>query len=178
MSELATVARPYARAAFELARETQSIAEWGQVLDALATAIADEGDQSFITNPNISQQQIVQELLDGFAGKLDKLQEQFIRLLVSTHRLLVMADIARLFHSYQAVEEQSVQAEISSARPLDHEQIQTIREALTRRIGKTVHISTQVDESLLGGAVIRAGDQVIDGSLKNRLRSLSTALAH
>ena len=178
MSEFATIARPYARAAFELAGESRTLAEWSQVLGVLAATLTDDRIGAFINNPEISRQQLADIILAGFTANVSEDQRRFIRLLIDTRRLTAATEIAELFEAYRADAEQSVQAEIVSARPLDEQQITNFQQALAQRTGKTVRISTRVDESLIGGALVRAGDRVIDGSLKNRLTSLSTALAH
>ena len=178
MSEFTTTARPYARAVFELARETNTVPQWSRLLAALAKVLSDESLAALINDPKISRWQIADSIADGFAAGLSDDQRRFIHLLVGARRLPAAGEIAELFEAYRADAEQSIQAQVVSARPLDEDQLRSFQQALEKRTRKTVHLSARVDETLVGGALVRAGDRVIDGSLKNGLKNLATALTY
>ena len=180
MSELATAARPYARAAFEFADERAAVAQWSATLAALAAIVADETVARLVRDPRLSAPRVA-DLINGALGDvLDAPPSahvcNFVRLLADNRRLALAAPLAELFEEYRAAAEQRVSAEIVSAFALDQAQQDSIREALSRRLGKSVDVACRVDASLLAGAVVRAGDWVIDGSLKSRLAKLAAAI--
>ena len=149
MSQALTLARPYARAAHAVARDEGRVEAWSQALGFAAQVAADPRVAALLLNPELGSDQAV----------------------------ALLAEIARLFEQLRAEDQRVVRATVTSATELSAQELDKLREALKRRFGRDVEIRTAVDAGLIGGAVIDAGDVVIDGSLKGKLARLQTALA-
>ena len=178
MAENRTVARPYAQAAFALAQEQDALQAWSSMITLLGEAASEPQLAEVLANPEQEPAKMV-ELLQAIAGDaLFDSGANMLKLLAENDRLTLLPEIAVLFEEARAEFEKSIHAEVVSATALSDGQQQQIIAALSRRLGKEVTLSHQVDESLIGGAVIYAGDLVIDGSVANRLEKLSTSLVH
>jgi len=170
------LARPYARAVFQLAQESSALAEWSQTLELLALIAGDERVARFLRAPRVSAQKRV-ELVRSIAGdKLDETGDNFVRLLADNGRLPLLPEIHRQYETLRAEAEGRVDALVISADKLTKKQEEDIGKALKKRLQREIRLESRVDESLLGGALIRAGDLVIDGSLKGRLQRLGSRL--
>ena len=176
MSELTTAARPYARAAFEIASSNNATEQWTEMLNFCAAVAYDPTMKAELDSPRLSWQQAAELFQKVCAEQLDQRGNNFIKLLAEKHRLTLLPEIAALFQHYRARAQGTVDAELISAQQVDAEQIDAITNSLSKRLGKKVTLSTRIDETLIGGAIIRAGDIVIDGSMRGRLEKLSTAL--
>lgn len=176
MAELNTIARPYARAAFETAEASGAFAAWGSLLQSAAAAVEQPEFEMLIGNPQVDTDALA-SLLDEITGKVaGESGSEFLALLAQRNRLLALPAIALQFEALRAVAENRADVEVISAVPLTDEQKQAYAKAMQRRLGREVVIHPRVDASLLGGAVIRAGDLVIDGSVKGRLAKLAASL--
>lgn len=175
MSQNSTLARPYARAAFSLACEAGQTAQWSQALAFASRVAADPQAQALLAHPQLSTNDAVALVAPDGA---DENFVRFLSLLSENRRLPLLADIAGLFEQQRAEADRVVKAKVTSASEMPSSELATIRAALQRRFGRDVEIQTAIDESLIGGAVIDAGDVVIDGSLKGKLAQLQTALAN
>ncbi len=174
MSQPLTLARPYARAAFSLARDEGRSAEWSRALGFAARIAADPQVEAMLGHPQLSSDDAVTLLAvdgagEGFARFLDLLGEN--------RRLPLLPEIAGLFEELRAEADRVVRARVTSASAMAPGEVESIKAALMRRFGRDVEIETAVDESLIGGAVIDAGDVVIDGSIKGKLARLQSSLA-
>jgi F-type H+-transporting ATPase subunit delta len=177
VAERATIARPYAKAAFDHASAAKSFAQWSDGLQAMAAIVADPRVAALTKSPQWTNAQRV-ELITAVAGpKLDAGMQNFVRVLAENHRLLLLPEIAEQYAALRAAIENTIDVEVVSAVSLDAAQAEKLAAALSQRFKRQVRMQTSVDSSLLGGAVIRAGDLVIDGSLKGRLERLGTELA-
>ena len=183
MADNNTVARPYAQAIFELANESGELATWSESLDVAAQMLADGQVVAYLGNPEFSKEQRLEFLTGLFAeadaGMLtgtDSKGTNFLKLLLEYRRVAVLPEIAAHFETLKAEIENIVEVTVTSASPISKQQQDTISAALRERLGRDVTIETEIDEDLIGGAVIRAGDVVIDGSLRARLEGLATAL--
>ena len=176
MAERATIARPYAKAAFEYARQANALAEWSQGLNAAAEIVADPRVAELTRNPQWSAADLVSLITDVAGAKLDAGMQNFVRVLAENHRLLLLPEIAAHYEVLRAAVENTVDVEVVSAVPLNAAQADKLSQALGTRLKRKVRMNTTVDSTLLGGAVLRAGDLVIDGSLKGRLQRLATEL--
>jgi len=174
MSQNLTLARPYARAAFALARDAGRSAEWSQALAFSARVAADPQVQAVLGHPQLSAADAVG--LVAIDGADDSVQ-RFLALLSDNRRLGLLPEIAGLFEELRADADRVVKAKVTSASDLPAAELDSIKAALVKRFGRQVEVETAVDASLIGGAVIDAGDVVIDGSLKGKLARLQTALA-
>ena len=185
MADNNTVARPYARAAFRVARESDSLASLAESLDVARTMMADGEVARFLANPALNDDERLAFLTDLFssaagAGSVfaggSEHGTNFLKLLLEYGRVNALPEIADHFDALKAEVENTVDVTVTSAVPMSAEQQQAVKTALQARLGRNVSLSTEIDESLIGGAVIRAGDVVIDGSVRSRLNGLANAL--
>lgn len=176
MADIATIARPYARAAFEHAHAAGQLAPWGEMLARAGAAVEDERVASLIGNPHVQRAELV-ALLGEVAGAADERSRNFIQLLADNGRLAALPQVAAQYEALRAEVENTVDVTVTSALPLTAEQSDKLAQALSRRLRRTVRLSATVDPSLIGGAVVRAGDFVIDGSLRGRVERLGNTMA-
>lgn len=176
MLEKITIARPYAQAAFEFAREQGDVAHWSGMLKLLRAIIANARMRPLLHDPRISDAQLY-ELVASIAG--DSLSENggnFVRILIRSERLQFMPEIADLYEAMLARAEGRVDVEVIAAYGLEKKQEEAIAAAMAERLGKKITVTGDTNESLIGGAVIRAGDSVIDASIRGRLNELKNEL--
>lgn len=176
MLENSTIARPYATAVFELAQETGQVEEWSAMLGLLGVLTSDKDMRQLITNPRVSRQQLQDLVFDVCGAGLSDLGRNLVKLLVGAGRLQYTANIKDQYEQMRAAAEGKVDVEVVTAYTLDQQQQDSIAEIMAGRLSKQVNIVTSVDESLIGGAIIRAGDSVIDASLRGRLTELRNEL--
>jgi F-type H+-transporting ATPase subunit delta len=176
MAERTTTARPYAKAIFALARQHNTLANTAEGLALGARVVADPQVHGLLGSPHVTAAQLA-DLVNGIAGaKLDENGRNFVSLLAQNRRLGFLPEIAALFAQMKAEVENAVDVEVSSATALTPEQESRYAAALQKKLGRSVRLRTRIDQSLLGGAVLKAGDLVIDGSIKGRLERLATEL--
>lgn len=179
MSQALTLARPYARAAFAIARDGGAYAPWSDALDFAARVAADPRVALLLGNPKLTDADAVALLSPPEQGAgADENFGRFLALLADNRRLVLLPEIAGLYQELRAEAEHVVKATVTSAATLPAAELDTIKTALRRRFGREVEVQTAVDDSLIGGAVIVAGDVVIDGSLRGKLERLQSALAN
>ena len=176
MAERATIARPYAKAAFEYARDAKALARWSQGLKAAAEVVADPRVGPLTKSPQWSAADLVSLITDVTGDELDAGLQNFVRVLAENRRLLLLPEIAAHYEMLRSAVENTIDVEVVSAAPLDAAQAEKLERALSTRLKRRVRMQNAVDPTLLGGAVVRAGDLVIDGSLKGRLQRLATEL--
>jgi F-type H+-transporting ATPase subunit delta len=177
MSSALTLARPYARAAFEMAREHGSLGEWAGKLAFAAQVAADPRVVSLFGDPRVAVGDLSALMLpegeaaeSPFAG--------FVRVLAENGRLPVLPEIGALYEQLKNEAERVLKVNVRSATPIDAAETAKLKDALKRRFGRDIEIEQSVDANMLGGAIIDAGDVVIDGSVRGRLARLEQALAH
>ena len=176
MAERATIARPYAKAAFEYARDANELGRWSQGFALASRVAADPRIAELIKNPELTAADHASLITDVAGASLSPAQANFIKVLAQNHRLLILPEIVAHFEQLRSQIEHTVDVEVVSAVALDAAQAEKLKQALDKRLNARVRMKNSVDSSLLGGAVIRAGDLVIDGSLKGRLERLRTEL--
>jgi F-type H+-transporting ATPase subunit delta len=176
MSQSLTLARPYARAAFALAKDGGRLPQWSQMLGFAAQAAAVPAAHDALRHPLAKADALVDLLLPP--GDSDPNFRQFLVVLAENRRLPLLPEVAGLFDQLRADEERRVKAKITSAQPLDEAELSKLRESLRKRFGREVDVTTSVDAALIGGAVIDTGDIVIDGSIRTKLARLGAALAN
>ncbi len=177
MAELATVARPYAEAAFKSALEKGTLAKTADGLELLAAIAADARMRSVLSDPRVSARQ-KKDLFAAVAGEHeDEVSTNLLSLLLDNHRDELIGSIAEQFDALKREHERVVKARITSARPLDEAQRGAIVAALEKRYGKKVEAELDVDPELLGGARVQVGDQVIHASVRDALGQMAAALA-
>jgi F-type H+-transporting ATPase subunit delta len=176
VAERATIARPYAKAAFEYARDANALAQWSQGLKAAAEIVADPRAAPLTKSPQWSAADLVSLITDVAGDKLDAGMQNFVRVLAENHRLLLLPEIAAHYEMLRSAVENTIDVEVVSAVPLDAAQTEKLERALSTRLKRRVRMQNAVDSTLLGGAVVRAGVLVFDGSLWGRLQRLATEL--
>lgn len=181
MSELTTIARPYAKAAFAHALAENAIGLWASILEGFTFVYEDERAQSFLDNPaaSIEQRAALFDLVtDQFSNNDEAVKaHNFIALLAENRRMDALPEIHRLFTLLRAEYEKTLAVTVRTFRALADEQKSQLTQMLERRLQRTVVIHEELDQSLLGGAIIQAGDFVIDGSVKGKLNKLAASIA-
>jgi len=178
MAEKSTIARPYAEAIFALAKEQSELKAWSGMLSTLATIADDNNMKAMISNTNVGKSQLADLILDICGKQLSDHGKNLVKLLAENRRLTLLNEIAAQYEVLRAEEEKTIEAEVVSAFEVSDAQQKQIAEKLKARLGREVTLSCRVDPSLLGGAVIKAGDLVIDGSTIGQIQKLSIELTH
>lgn len=176
MADRLTIARPYAKAAFATARADNRLAAWSDLLSATAQAVTDERVRPLIGSPRVTPTQLAQLLCDLAGNGLDDNGRRFVAVLADNRRLGYLPEIARLFAAYKDEAEGVIDVTVTAAAEVAPAQQAALTASLEKRFGRRVRLQTAVDASLLGGAVVRAGDLVIDGSIKSRLERMAYEL--
>ncbi|MBX2849843.1 MAG: F0F1 ATP synthase subunit delta [Acidiferrobacterales bacterium] len=176
MSDNASIARPYAQAVFDLAQETNSFNEWSGALAQLAAISHDEDFSALVSDPRIENDRVTDLLVDLGKDSLPEGGANLVTLLVKNGRVGALADIEEQFSALVAKAQSSVNAHVTTAMALTEDQKASLASALEARLGLKVKLEETVDASLVGGAIVKAGDLVIDGSAKGRIEKLTTAL--
>ena len=176
MADASTIARPYAKAVFDVAMADGKLEQWGEFLQGLANVLGDESVEHVLNDPDVGGEKLAAVIIEALAGRIDHEGENFVRLLASYDRLEVVPEINERYEALRAEAERTVDVEVTSAAPLSDEHRARLTNSLRERRGRDVRLQEKVDESLFGGAIIRAGDLVIDGSLRGRLDQLATAV--
>jgi len=177
MAQETTIARPYAEAAFELARDADALAGWADALALAASVVADARVDAVLGNPRVDDERKAGLILEVCGDALDLQQRNFVRLLVNRDRIVLLPEIRQQFDRLRAEQEKTLRAELISAQPVDDAVRDQLARVLSQRLEREVSLDVQLDESLIGGAVVRAGDLVIDGSVRGRLARLTGALS-
>jgi F-type H+-transporting ATPase subunit delta len=175
MSETLTLARPYARAAFASAQSGNALADWSRKLGIAAQIVADPRVHALIGDPRLSNAGLTQLLLPP-EDAADSNFAEFLALLAENRRVALLPDIAALFEELKRESERVLRVTVRAAVPVGDAQADAIRQALKKRFGRDIELEQRVDPSVIGGAVIDAGDLVIDGSVRGRLERLEQAL--
>lgn len=177
MSELTTLARPYAKALFEVAQGGGDLARWSDQLGFMAAVAHDPAMRAYLDNPKLTRDAAARTFISVCEDRIDDQGRNLIRMLADNGRLSLIPEIAALYEVLRAGAEGKVEARVISARPVSDEQKAEIAAALTKRLGRDVELVCEIDEALIGGAVIRAGDLVIDGSMRGRLERMAASLS-
>lgn len=175
MADQSTIARPYAKAAFETAGAAR-LGSWSEALRTAASVVTDPKVEALLGNPHVPSGQLADLVIDLAGAGLDPDGRNFIRLLAENHRLDCLPEIAARFEQLKAEAEGTIDVTVTSAVPLSEVQRSELAAALGHRLKRTVRLQCATDPQLIGGAVLRAGDLVIDGSLLARLRSIAYEL--
>jgi len=176
VTDKTTIARPYARAAFQEARADKRLGQWSEALRVGAAVVEDARVQDLLGNPHVSAQQLAQLVTDISGSQLNAHGHNFVQMLAENHRLAYLPEIAKLFDGLKDAEEGVVDVTVTSAAPLTDDQQRMLAEALSRKLKREVRLHATTDPALIGGAVLRAGDLVIDGSLRARLERIAYEL--
>lgn len=178
MADTTTLARPYAVAVYKRAKETGSTDQWSGQLQFLAAVMSDPRMRQAATNPKAQREAFAAAFLELCCGQLDGEGENFVKLLIENHRLLLVGTIAEQFAAYRAEDEGVVEVQVHSAYWLSDEEFSLLNATLARVLGKTPKITVFLDENLIGGVFIRAGDRVIDASVRGQIERLAKRLCN
>ena len=176
MAETVTIARPYAEAAFKLARERNALAQWSQMLEFIDVVVRDEHVARAIGNPNVSRAQLESLLLGVLGDSVDGTARNFVQLLVQNGRLAIVPEICSLYERLKLEHEDLLEAQIHSAYAMDDAQVAQIVTRLENKYQRKVRAQVSVDPELIGGIRIVVGDKVMDATVRGRLEAMSAAL--
>ena len=173
MADRLTIARPYARAAFEEARQNGGLAPWSEALQAAALVVKDPRVATLLDDPRVKPEELARLVDDIAAAPLGEQGANFVRTLAHNHRLGYLPEIAELFGTFKDDAEGVADVTVTSAAALDQAQRARIVAALERRLKRKVRLHCETNPELIGGAILRTGDLVIDGSLRTRLNRIA-----
>lgn len=176
MSELSTLARPYAEAVFRIAQGENDLAGWSARVQSLALIVSDAQLARLISDPAVSAEQVAGLLIEVAGSDLGASGANFVHVLAENNRLSLLPEIYAQFEALKANAEGTLEATITSAQELTQAQIDDLVAGLKAKFNRAVNVQVAVDPELIGGAVVAIGDQVIDGSVKGRLQRMSFAL--
>jgi len=176
MAELVTVARPYAKAAFSFAKENGALTEWSEMLGFAAAVVLDNSMTAVLENPQLTSDKQADIFVDVCGDKLSAQGQNFIRQLAENKRLMALPELSALYEKLLAEDQRSEEVTVTSAFELSDAETAKLQQALAKKLGKEITITSEVDKSLIGGVVIRAGDMVVDSSVRGKLAQLSQSL--
>lgn len=177
MAELTTLARPYAKAAFKSALSASALPAWSEALALLAAVSGEDAVQALVASPKQTAEQKSQSLIDICGDKLSDKQQYFLKILAENDRLALLPQISELYELYKANQEKTVDVNVETAFDLTEAQLASLETSLKKTLDREVSFSTTVNKDLLGGVFIRAGDTVIDASIRGRLQKLAGAMS-
>ena len=176
MAELVTIARPYAEAAFSLAKERGELSKWSEALALMAAVYEDPQMQSVVANPKVGVADVQRLMLAICGDRIDGNARNLIGLLATNGRLTVLPQIRQLFEARKADDEGTVEAQISSAYALDDAQLKQIVSQLAKRFHKNIQPAVSIDPELIGGIKVQVGDKVWDASVRGSLQQMAATL--
>lgn len=176
MAELITLARPYAKAAFEVALQADALDQWSKMLALSAVVSGDSGVSAVLYSPSLTSEQVADAFVGVCGDELDEKGKNFVHLLAENKRLVLLPEISTLFDNLKANQEKSVDVEITTAFEISSDVSNKLAQALKDRLQREILLATKVDQSLIGGAIIRAGDNVIDSSVRGKLSKLAESM--
>lgn len=176
MAELVTVARPYAKAAFKFADESKTTAEWSAMLAFSAAVVSEKSMAAALENPQLTADKKAELFVSICGDRLNAAGKQFVRELAQNKRLKVLPQVSALFEKFLAEQQRKQDVRVISAYELSDAEKETLKKALARKLGKEISLHSEIDKTLIGGVVIRAGDLVIDSSVRGKLQQLSHVL--
>ena len=176
MAEPITLARPYAKAVFQVAVESNDLADWSQMLRQIALVCKDERVAILLSSPVITAEEQAVKLIDIFGDALTPAAQNVVKVLAYHGRLTLIAEIVELFEALRAQKEKSVDAMVTAAFEVNDSTVDALAAALTKSLNREVKLVANVDPSLIGGAIIRAGDTVIDSSVRGKLKKLAESI--
>jgi F-type H+-transporting ATPase subunit delta len=176
MAEVVTIVRPYAVAAYKLAKEKNALSHWSEMLGFAAAIAADPRIQAYIEDPEVTSVQLEKTFLDIVGDKLDDAGKNMIRLLVEYDRLGLLPEVAAAFEELKAQDEGVLEAEITAAAKPSDAEVKALVQRLESKFGKKVDAKVKVDPEIIGGVTIIVGDTVIDASVRGQLQELAYTL--
>ena len=176
MSDFTTIARPYAKAVYDTADETGSLESWSDALANLANVISNTQMSELLDNPELGKIQKGELVIQVLGDELTQQQQNLVKLMAENGRLKLMPDVVEQFEVARAKAENKIEAEVISAFKLTAKQTNELIKTLKNKLGCDISLTTSIDKSLIGGVIIKAGDTIIDASMKSQLDSLALSL--
>ena len=176
MADKTTIARPYAKAAFAEARADSMLGAWSAALHMAAEVVDDPHFHLLLGDPHVTPSQLSALVLDIAGAGLGEHGRNFVQTVAEARRLNCLPEIAALFDSYKDDAEGIADVTVTSAAQLDDKEQQLLTAAMARRLKREVRLHCTIDPDLIGGAVLRSGDLVIDGSVRGRLERIANEL--
>ncbi|MGQ9424799.1 F0F1 ATP synthase subunit delta [Gilvimarinus sp. F26214L] len=176
MAELTTLARPYAKAAFEFARDTNALDRWSSMLATVSAVVQQPTVIKLLDSPNLTAEQKGQRLVELCGDSLDEKSANFVRYLAVNDRLELLPQVRVLFELLKANHEKTIDVEVATAFEMTEEQQNKLLNSLKAKLQREVNLQTVVDDTLIGGVLVRAGDLTIDGSVRGRLAKLAETM--
>ena len=178
MAELTTIARPYALAAFNYARQTTRLAEWSEMLGFAGEVVSQPAFARYLDDPELGRERLAHLLFEIGGERFDDSVKNLLRTMAENGRLGALPLVSEQFDRMRDQAEGLADVEVVSAYAVNATQKKTLAAALEKRLGKQVKLSTRIDKSLIGGLLIRIGDEVIDASVSGGLKQLANELQH
>ena len=178
MSNVTTLARPYAKAAFVLAQADNTTGSWNDMLALASSLVSEESMAALLQSPEVSSTQIVELLSDIAGDSFDDRFRGYLSVMAENKRFSLIPEIAALYQKLVEEADKLLRVKVVSAFALEENQATRLKDALARRYEREILLESEVDSSIIGGAIVYAGGEVIDGSLKDRLAKLSNSLSN
>ena len=175
MSEFITVARPYAKAAFDFAVEQQGLDRWQQMLTFAAQVSRDDQVADLLSSA-LAPEHLASTFIAICGEQLDENGQNLVKVMAENGRLIVLPDVLEQFIQLRSAQESTIEVDVTSATPLNDDQMAKIAAAMEKRLSRKVKLNCKIDKSVMAGIIIRAGDMVIDGSVRGRLDRLTEVL--
>lgn len=176
MAELVTLARPYAKAAFEAARDIKALDRWSNMLATAAAVAGFSSVQKLLASPNFTPENKGEKFVTLCADEVDNRVANFILYLADNHRLQLLPQVREQFELLKANHERTIDVDVISAFEMSDEQVSKLESALKSKLDREVNLQTSIDKELIGGVLVRAGDLVVDGSVRGRLAKLAESM--
>ncbi len=176
MAEAITIARPYAEAIFRLARESDSLSVWSEMLNVISVVVSNDQIASLKNDPRMPRQKLYEIIVGSCSDKLNKEAKNLIDMMIENKRLHIIPQLKILYELLRAQHENVLEAKIISAFPLKSDQQEKLVSALRTKFRRKVNVICTVDADLIGGVKIEIGDQVIDSSISGKLAAMTAAL--
>lgn len=173
---ITTIARPYAKAVFELALEENALNVWSNMLQLMATVAADSDVQALVDSPSVSTSAVVDFFLEVCGKHINEQGNHLLQLLAANDRVLTLPEISAMFECLKAEQEKTLDVEVLAFNALNDKQEKALYSSLKKRLSREINLKVSIDKSLLGGAVVHAGSLVIDGSVRTKLENLNLGL--
>lgn len=176
MSEAKTIARPYAVATWRHAQAQGKVDLWADMLDFMSAVVTDKAIAAIVADPRVEADTLSQLMLDICGGRINDIAEAFVKLLVENGKLSLVSEIAEIFNELKAEAGGAIHATLTTAYPVNAKFEQALARAMQKKLDREVTFSVEEDKSLIGGVVIRAGDMVIDASIRGQIEALAAEL--
>ena len=183
MEELRTIARPYAAAAFDIANNTETLSEWSVFLKKSSELLDQEDIKTIIKTPGLNKSTISEVFFELCTAETDsdeskQLFSNFLNVLSENKRLNTLKMVSNQFEQKKQQAEQTSEVFLTSAAKLPEDDVEQIKQALSKKLGKNIKLNSSVDETLIGGAVVKIGDHMIDGSVRSQLKKMTRFLTN